>query len=748
MVKNEFIQELISELAYRSNEGYPILSKTEHIFILSEILDEWGFGEIKNELIENLIEAEGKSDEDKKFKGIGGQPPAYVKANDYQKWQSNPDGFDGEKFRKTETGKYLPIDSSGDGESGETKPNIFTKDAGYSAPDLDNDKDEDNTFETKKSKIDKIRIPAEKETANTTKKRRDEINKLTDSVIKETNGSSKRIKTLIKDRRDGLVQLYDKPPGGGGSLVGELYGGVAAEELSKNSNLSEDEFVSQKIEELEGTPLYDELLEKAKASKATQKNPKKYIEDWLRVAYKTGKAEIDYLKSESKFKYKEPQTEPYPISFTMDFNQSQIIKSKLEVELEKAKNSGDNKKIKHYEKQLRILERLPDTDTGILYETTDGLVGFKHTSNKNGWDDPHNNTSVREKGKKMEKSIESISRANNLDDDISKELANDINNLVSETADLVDSAEKVVERDVKGINSKEFSKNNAEVFKYLNPKRIDYPQEIRTAPSVKAYFSDKGMDINDVSDAELLEAVVEMTKNGTAPQDVSKIVLKISELTKAVRVRREEGLAKYGGPMNNEQIAENLGLPLSVVESLQNPINNSILNTNRARKDTMGVAHEQIVTGILSKDEELAQRLDKDYYPNPDDADNGPTTQAYVSSFMDEIHFSRYINGEFEGIQSINIGGTNVTPSHFRNCLGKLSGFDGDADNDREGLINHLRKRMRVSPNGPEISFDGVSDGKSVQVGREMYRTKGNSKSILAHLGKDLISCLKENTKS
>ena len=55
MEKNELIKELLSEVSYRSNEGYPILDKKEHISILAEILDELGLSSIKNELIENIL---------------------------------------------------------------------------------------------------------------------------------------------------------------------------------------------------------------------------------------------------------------------------------------------------------------------------------------------------------------------------------------------------------------------------------------------------------------------------------------------------------------------------------------------------------------------------------------------------------------------------------------------------------------------------------------------------------------------
>ena len=67
MNKNEFIDELLSELSYRSDEGYPILTKSTHITLISEILDEWDMSGIKNILIENLIEADKNPDDDKYY---------------------------------------------------------------------------------------------------------------------------------------------------------------------------------------------------------------------------------------------------------------------------------------------------------------------------------------------------------------------------------------------------------------------------------------------------------------------------------------------------------------------------------------------------------------------------------------------------------------------------------------------------------------------------------------------------------
>ena len=58
---NQFFEEILLELSYRSDEGYPDFSKPQHITILSEILTDWGLTDVKYELIKNLL----KEDEEK-----------------------------------------------------------------------------------------------------------------------------------------------------------------------------------------------------------------------------------------------------------------------------------------------------------------------------------------------------------------------------------------------------------------------------------------------------------------------------------------------------------------------------------------------------------------------------------------------------------------------------------------------------------------------------------------------------------
>ena len=159
----------------------------------------------------------------------------------------------------------------------------------------------------------------------------------------------------------------------------------------------------------------------------------------------------------------------------------------------------------------------------------------------------------------------------------------------------------------------------------------------------------------------------------------------------------------------------------------------------------MEVAHEQLVSDLQKGDTDL----DPNSFPSNPDGDNGPNQQSYINSFMEEIHFNRYIDGDLEGIQSINIDGTVVEPKHFRECLKELSGFDGDTETkeEKEALKEHLRKKLRISPDKESISFSGKDDEKENEIGTESYRTKGNAKGVLAHLGKDMIECLQGKTE-
>jgi len=64
MIKDKFIKTLIREISYRTDKGYPDFDNPDHINIMSEILDDWGLSEIKDELIQNLLSEQPAEKED------------------------------------------------------------------------------------------------------------------------------------------------------------------------------------------------------------------------------------------------------------------------------------------------------------------------------------------------------------------------------------------------------------------------------------------------------------------------------------------------------------------------------------------------------------------------------------------------------------------------------------------------------------------------------------------------------------
>ena len=54
--KDDIIKDILLEISYRSDEGYPNFSKPAHISILSEVLTEMGLTDVKYELIKNSLE--------------------------------------------------------------------------------------------------------------------------------------------------------------------------------------------------------------------------------------------------------------------------------------------------------------------------------------------------------------------------------------------------------------------------------------------------------------------------------------------------------------------------------------------------------------------------------------------------------------------------------------------------------------------------------------------------------------------
>ena len=278
MEKNELIKELLSELSYRSKEGYPMLDNREQISILAEILDEWGYTEIKNELIQNLLEADGetftatskKSGETVVFKSKDNRDAAIEKGTHTKKEDSEED--DSKEKPKT---VVSPGTSSGDS---------------YNDSLSDND-----PAKIKKSKTSKV-----KKSPNVTNK----------IYGKSGEGDTDVKNDMMKYGFSGYQKGTNKKPapGSAGSAFNEIASGEAVHMIGENPNINEEELARKMYEEYKETELGKEQSKSSGVGKIPKdiENEKLYSKCVIsarsaRTKYNTTQNRVNNLQSNGKF---------------------------------------------------------------------------------------------------------------------------------------------------------------------------------------------------------------------------------------------------------------------------------------------------------------------------------------------------------------------------------------------------------------------------------------------------------------
>ena len=714
----EIIDKLVRELSFRV--GIPNVHNKEHQSVISEILSEWGEYEVKDTIFEFLAEKENKNDD------------RYVKKGRYFKLKGKESSED-PTYSKDEKGNYIKMDD---------------KDSDTSSEDEEKAKDAVKKTVGAKSSYGKKQKELEKRVDNKEKG-------IPSSDVPQK--SQEEIIDTFSTEKDDIIKGKKNPPGTGGSAIGEMYGGTAISEFYE-SPLSEDEFIEKHFEDVRNSSMSKGMDDKA-------------IKTWLKVSYKTGVSEVNELKNNSKYRFKEPQSKPYPIPVMDPVNKKGSARESLISLFEqKLSNAKDDVAKKHYQRQLRFIKSREDSDTGVLYETEEGNVGFKHTSNKKSFSDPVFNSTVNKRGEVMKSSVTAVSEQYNLDEGTIEKVTNNIDTTVQKAVDSIQQAGKgpsgALESNVS--DTSEFAKKHklGKQFKNFDGGqggRKNYLEDIKEeigsnkglGKKVNKVLEEKGVP-QPYSDDDIAGAVLEVSKSGDTTSSVTKMVVKLSDNVKLVREVHNRMRTKYPN-LSEEELKEKT---LETVNGYKNksgePFDTESLDTmlssemdwiekvGAQTRDAMGEAHKQIVTDLSNADEKW-QRENAPNQPQP--PINGPHKQAYIESYMKQMHWDRYILGEQEDIGDMNIAGKTVNSEHIRGCLGKLSGYEGDLSTPegKKGLMGHLRKTMQISSESQSLTFNSKDGEKPIELGKEQYRTKGvGVNSLLGNFGKDLQSCLKE----
>jgi hypothetical protein len=525
---------------------------------------------------------------------------------------------------------------------------------------------------------------------------------------------------FIKMRSDEINDNYLRPAGTEGSSLAENNGGKYINLLFNKGGKSTPKDEEKILNEIVNTSL----------AKTMPTNDRK---EWAKVGLQTAKTEVETLLTEKKYKASQKQNPPYPMGVMMDKQSKSMLVKIFERRLKE-----DPKNKKHYEKQLNYINNLKETDTGVLYETTDGTIGFKHTSNKKSYADPHNNTSVDEKIIAMEKTLgskfspslrKSFAQTSEMVKRASEGLEASCVDFVKERKKLPPKVEKAQIK----ILTKVLTNYPLKQGKYKN-----YLDDFMGGTPPPKWVSETAAELKiklPASDEDIVRIAIAAAGKTEKPYPPTKAVIcvkKISEMVEKINENNFDATIKKYGIKEEEMV-------------LVQKTTTSIKDAASGRRQVMAEAHTQMVNAIQKED----KKLDSNSYPKNPDGDNGLNQQAYIKDYLYRMHFDAYISGERDGVSSQNIGGDNVEPEYYRNCLAELSGFDTKKLNTPNGpaqLITHLTKRLRIYPDSDSIAFGNKKS--SVQIGKETYRTKGESKSILGALGNDMQKCLKGKAAS
>ena len=537
----------------------------------------------------------------------------------------------------------------------------------------------------------------------------DRITKVESEFDKSKNKAKYATDFMLK-RQAEINSNYLRPAGSPASSLGENNGGKYINQIWKKGG---------KLTPQEEDAIINEIMETPLAQEIPQKDRKR----WAKIALETAKTEVKVLMYQSKYKAAKKQTPPYPMGVIMD-KQSKSILKKHFVEL--MKNAKTPKQKQHYQKQLNYIDTLTESDTGVMYEREDGTVGFKHTSNKSAYNDPHNNTSVDEKIKAMNQTM-----GGNLDPKLAKKMQ-DVSKKVAEASAGIEDACRKFDEGRDSMKPNDRNAQDAIIAKVVSAYPVrgggkkNYLDECKGKPWFDKKAAELGIKTPVESEKDAARIAIACAGDTPAPTAALKVLIKVSEMLEKVT---PETAAKLAPAFN-----------LSADELLNLANSAGILKAAaKTRRDVMGEAHTELVTEIQKADKATKPPS----YPYDKNADNGPHQQAYVKDFLHRMHFASYILGERDGVSSQNIGGDNVEPEYYRQCLAELSGYTGklDTPEGRQGLVSHLEKRVRVSPKDDSIVF--VNGKTKAELGKEVYRTKGESKSVVSGLGKEMQGCLK-----
>lgn len=455
-------------------------------------------------------------------------------------------------------------------------------------------------------------------------------------------------------------------------------------------------------------------------------------ESWLRYAYRSGLSAVGELRDNPDYNADMTATTsamqsgeiPPPMVMNAENRSSTIGYLKDMVD-----NSSTPEERVHYQTLLLAMDVAEDTDTVVHFINKDGRSDILLVSNKKSKNDPHGNTTPKAR-------IQTLKRRLGQDPEVAKEIVG-----------ALEEAQAIIGRggDAVATSREHFSTMSAQDkdsaaailqkrFKKLPSGRgtADYTNKILNARPVKNAMQKMYCGENPSA-----------CRNGKPLKDIPKSY-QTANVGKAFISAIENS-----GDTSPAILTKILGKVGDTAEESDRALLGPVLDAGQQTRQAAKDAHDLIVSRLTDADDKICKQS-PDRCKEGDTPINGPATQAYIGSFMQDTHWDQYICNsddctEQDAISAkkmVDIDGRKVTPKKFRECLASISGFKEDTQSHegQRGLWSHLQKNLVVRAGEDSIS---VRDGTGTRkIGRETYRTKGTQSALLTFLGKDMTDCV------
>ena len=744
---NQFINNLLTEVSYRTKEGIVDLKKSEHLTILSEVLDEMGLWEIKSELFQNLFEAETFT----AIKKDTGKTSVF-KSKDA-------------KDAAIDAGTHTEKEDDKDDSKGK-QMSMFSKDSGYIYPDTNQNDDESE-----------VEIEDEVD--------RDGFDTKSKTQKDAPNGPNAQqiLDDLNEGNLDKIIEYQNEVEKNRAKGISGAGGAVASEGESKYCNacnLDKEQWKQDNKSELQ--TLKDELKDKPKtkdekriaaalgleldspefldvlaeaqlfcnqklAEVTADKSSVFYLKDkkgfggkddaycdWMKVGY------LGAIVTEVRLKESNLNTsQPYKVvQSTTELDDS--VQAHLEDMYKKAETPEDKA---YYKKQLKNFKKFRKYhDTYAIGKDKNGRTAIVSISNKKDSQlrDPQNNTTPSQ-------------RIRNLISDFGDNIAENVYNTLN------DALEQVADASINTIRSQTKMVITDDIVRICEEERMSSYMARLDEKATKAddqffqFIQSSGENWDSLPTKRKLELMQEYAnsrlydKNGNSRLFTKEEQNEDGEIVEVPYYIMDDGTEKK---LTRSTSFPPVGLAFEpfgkiAIKLGEFKASEETIRIKTTEKELVTETHKQVTEQLFKADAN-----EGGYHPTDrPDADNGKNTQGYISSIMSAIHIDTYIDmdDEDDSAMLIQMGVNGVKPSMVRQCVSEKSGYNGDINTPegRAGLKEFILKRCRVTPGGEKVS---IMDGdKEVELFNDQWRTAGKSQKVASYFGDAMRECLQEKAK-